>query len=51
MRGSKHRGQLTNYQWLRGNTGEWSTTDPAVLRITPVLATLTGEESELVNNF
>jgi hypothetical protein len=36
---------------LRDHTGDWSATDPAMPRIAPVLATLTVQEYELVNNF
>jgi hypothetical protein len=43
-------GRESNNQWLRDDTGEWSTTDPATPLIIPVLPTLTVQESELVNN-
>jgi hypothetical protein len=42
-------GRESNNRWLRDDTGEWSTTDPLTPRITPVLPTLTVQESELGN--
>ena len=43
-------GRESNNRWLRDDTGQWSTTDPAMPRITPVLPTLAVQESELANS-